>query len=32
VNLPRSEAAQDGARYVCRDNPRCVTAPGTGPR
>ena len=24
VNLPRSEAAMDGARYVCRDNPRCV--------
>jgi uncharacterized protein len=32
VNLPRSEAAQDGARYVCRDNPRCVPAPGSASR
>ena len=24
VNMPRSEARADGARLVCRDNPRCV--------
>lgn len=24
VNMPRSEARADGARFVCRDNPRCL--------
>jgi len=27
VNLPRSEAEADGARFVCRDNPRCIASP-----
>jgi len=27
VNMPRSEASEEGGRPVCRDNPRC--RPGT---
>jgi uncharacterized protein len=26
VNLPRSEAREEGGALVCRDNPRCLTA------
>ena len=24
VNMPRSEASEEGGRLVCRDNPRCI--------
>ena len=24
VNLPRSEAHEDGTLFYCRDNPRCI--------
>ena len=27
VNLPRSEAAIEGAQFYCRDNPRCIASP-----
>jgi uncharacterized protein len=26
VNLPRSEARNDGALFYCRDNPRCIAS------
>lgn len=26
VNLPRSEASEEGGRLVCRDNPKCLEA------
>ena len=26
VNLPRSEAREEGGAYICRDNPRCLEA------
>jgi uncharacterized protein len=26
VNLPRSEAREEAGAFVCRDNPRCLTA------
>ena len=27
VNLPRSEARNEGSAYFCRDNPRCIAGP-----
>ena len=24
VNMPRSDAREDGALFYCRDNPRCI--------
>jgi len=27
VNLPKSEAKPEGAKFVCRDNPRCIASP-----
>ena len=27
VNMPRSEARNEGALYYCRDNPRCIASP-----
>ena len=27
VNLPKSEARNEGALFYCRDNPRCIASP-----
>ena len=27
VNLPKSEARNEGAQFFCRDNPRCIASP-----
>ena len=27
VNLPRSEAREEGGRFLCRDNPNCRAGP-----